>query len=59
MRTRENIVLSKNILSRRKTGDRYITDLELMAFSRVLGIPMGWFLGKTEDPRGGSAERRD
>lgn len=52
MHTKENIVLSKNILSRMETGDRYITDLELMAFSRVLGIPIAWFLGETDDPRG-------
>ena len=42
-----------------ETGDRYITDLELMAFSRVLGIPIAWFLGETDDPRGLPAGRRD
>lgn len=59
MHTKENIVLSKNILSRMETGDRYITDLELMAFSRVLGIPIAWFLRETDDPRGLPAGRRD
>lgn len=42
-----------------ETGDRYITDLELMAFSRVLGIPITWFLGETDDPRSFSVGRRD
>ena len=59
MHTKENIVLSKNILSRMETGDRYITDLELMAFSRVLGIPITWFLGETDDPLSFSVGRRD
>ena len=32
MHTQANIVLSKNMLSRIETDDRYITDIELAAF---------------------------
>ena len=42
MHTQANIVLSKNMLSRIETGDRYITDIELAAFSRVLKVPVDW-----------------
>ena len=54
MHTQANIVLSKNMLSRieidiSKNGifriehdDRYITDIELAAFSRVLKVPVDW-----------------
>ena len=49
MHTKENIVLSKNMLSRIETGDRYVTDTELMAFSRVLKVSIAWLLGETSD----------
>ena len=49
MHTKENIVLSKNMLSRIETGDRYVTDVELMAFSRVLKVSIAWLLGETSD----------
>ena len=42
MHTQANIALSKNMLSRIETGDRYITDIELAAFSRVLKVPVDW-----------------
>lgn len=42
MHTQANIVLSKNMLSRIETDDRYITDIELAAFSRVLKVPVDW-----------------
>ena len=49
MHTKENIVLSKNMLSRIETGDRYVTDVELMAFSRVLKVSIAWLLRETSD----------
>ena len=48
MHTQANIVLSKNMLSRIETGDRYITDIELAAFSRVLKVPVDWLWGGCE-----------
>lgn len=47
MHTKENIVLSKNMLSRIETGDRYVTDVELMAFSGVLKVSVPGLLGET------------
>lgn len=29
-----------------ETGDRFITDYELMTFSEVLGVSMEWMVGK-------------
>ena len=37
------------MLSRIETGDRYVTDTELMAFSRVLKVSIAWLLGETSD----------
>lgn len=48
MHTQANIVLSKNMLSRIETGDRYITDIELAAFPRVLQVPVEWLWGGCE-----------
>ena len=48
MHTQANIVLSKNMLSRIETGDRYITDIELAAFPRVLKVPVDWLWGGCE-----------
>lgn len=48
MHMQANIVLSKNMLSRIETGDRYITDIELAAFSRVLKVSIDWLWGGSE-----------
>lgn len=50
MHTREEIVLSKNILSRIENNERYVTDIELKAFARVLHVSTAWLLGETNDP---------
>lgn len=50
MYIKENLPLSANMISRMETGDRYITDQELVAFSRVLQVSTAWLLGETSDP---------
>ena len=50
MHTREEIVLSKNILSRIENNERYVTDIELKAFASVLHVSTAWLLGETNDP---------
>lgn len=46
----EGINISKNILSRIEMGNRYVTDLELIAFARVLNVSTSWLLGETNNP---------
>lgn len=41
--------ISKNIMSRIELGERYVTDLELIAFAKILNVSTAWLLGETED----------
>ncbi len=50
MQVRHGLVLSKNTLSRIENGQRYVTDLELIAFADVLKVSVAWLLGETNDP---------
>ena len=50
MHTRYNIILTKSGLSRIENGQRYVTDQELVAFSKILGVSIEWLLGETADP---------
>ncbi len=43
--------ISKNTLSRIELGDRYVTDLELIAFAKVLNVTTSWLLEETNDPQ--------
>ena len=45
-----DIPMSVNILSRVENAERYITDVELKAFSKALRVSMLWLLGETNDP---------
>lgn len=42
--------ISKNTLSRIEIGDRYVTDLELLAFAKILGVTTNWLLEECSDP---------
>ena len=46
----ESMDKSKNILSRIELGERYVTDLELTAFAKVLGVSTSWLLEETNNP---------
>lgn len=46
----EGIQISKNILSRIEIGDRYVTDLELVSFAKVLKVTTSWLLEETDNP---------
>ena len=50
MHTRHNIVFTANGMSRIENGERYVTDLELIAFADVLKVSTSWLLGETADP---------
>ena len=42
--------ISKNIMSRIENNERYVTDLELIAFSEILNVSTSWLLGETDVP---------
>ena len=46
----EGLTMSKNILSRIEVGDRYVTDLELITFAKVLNVSTAWLLEETDIP---------
>lgn len=45
--------ISKNTLSRIELGDPYVTDLGLIALSKVLNVTTSWLLAETNDPQQG------
>lgn len=44
-----DIYISRNMLSRMETNQRYVTDLELIAISKVLHVPIAWLLDISEN----------
>ena len=46
----DGINISKNMLSRIEVGERYVTDLELIAFAKVLNVSVAWLLEETSNP---------
>lgn len=56
-----NIELSKNTLSRMENGERYVTDVELVAISKVLNVSLAWLVEETNDyqePKSNHLNRR-
>ena len=39
-------VFEREAISKIETGDRFVTDCELMIFAEVLGVTMDWLTGK-------------
>lgn len=46
----ENIYISNKILSLIELNKRYITDVELVAFAKVLNVSTSWLLEETNNP---------
>jgi len=46
----ENIYISNKILSLIVLNKRYITDVELVAFAKVLNVSTSWLLEETNNP---------
>ena len=40
------VTIEREAISKIETGDRFITDYELMTFAEVLGVSMDWLTGK-------------
>ncbi len=44
----EGLDISQSILSKIENGKRPVYDIELKAFSKVLGVSVNWLLGETD-----------
>jgi len=44
----EGITIEREAISKIETGDRFVTDYELMGFAKVLGVSMAWLVGREE-----------
>lgn len=43
------IIIGREAISRIETGDRFVTDYELVIFSRVLGVTIEWLTGDIKE----------
>ena len=41
------VTIEREAISKIETGDRFVTDYELMIFARVLGVSMEWLTKQT------------
>lgn len=42
------VTIEREAISKIETGDRFVTDYELMVFAKVLGVTMAWLTGQSE-----------
>lgn len=42
------VSIEREAISKIETGDRFVTDYELMVFAKVLGVSVEWLMGKEE-----------
>lgn len=42
------VALEREAISKIETGDRFVTDYELMVFASVFGVSMEWLVGKEQ-----------
>ena len=40
------VIIEREAISKIETGDRFVTDYELLTFSRVFGVSMEWLTGQ-------------
>lgn len=41
------VSIEREAISKIETGDRFVTDYELLTFARVFGVSMEWLTGQT------------
>lgn len=41
------VTIEREAVSKIETGDRFVTDYELLTFAKVLGVSMEWLTGQT------------
>ncbi|MBP1558144.1 MAG: helix-turn-helix transcriptional regulator [Oscillospiraceae bacterium] len=44
----QGVIIEREAISKIETGDRFVSDYELMVFARVLGVTMDWLVGKDQ-----------
>ena len=42
------VAIEREAISKIETGDRFVTDYELMVFAKVLGVSMAWLLDQEQ-----------
>lgn len=42
------VTIEREAISKIETGDRFVTDYEIMTFSDVLGVSMEWLVGREQ-----------
>ena len=42
----KGVTIEREAISKIETGDRFVTDYELMTFAEVLGVSMKWLIGQ-------------
>lgn len=43
----KGVLIEREAISKIETGDRFVTDYELVNFAEVLGVTMDWLTGKS------------
>ena len=43
------VTIEREAISKIETGDRFVSDYELMTFAKVLGVSINWLVGQCED----------
>ena len=43
------VIIEREAISKIETGDRFVTDYELLTFARVFGVSMEWLTGQTSE----------
>lgn len=43
------VAIGREAISRIETGDRFVTDYELVIFARVLGVTVEWLTGDIKE----------
>ena len=41
------VVIEREAISKIETGDRFVTDYELLIFAKIFGVSMEWLTGQT------------
>lgn len=43
------VTIEREAISKIETGDRFVTDYELMVFAKVLNVSMEWLIGQKQN----------
>lgn len=44
------VMIEREAISKIETGDRFVTDYELMMFARIFGVPIDWLIQSKQKP---------